>query len=564
MEEVRLTRRDAIVALMGTGAAAALASALASCGRRDDRALPFEGAFVGTDDGLGHRLRTNDLLARPAVRTERVGTAILGGGVSGLSAAWALARADDTDFRVYELESAPGGTAISGACDVSRYPWGAHYVPVPAYPNPAMEALLTEIGALTGRDEDGDPVFAEEMLCREPEERLFHGFEWHPGLFPRLGASPRDLEQLARFEAAMAAFAAKRDAAGRRAFAVPTRRSSDDAELLALDRMTMRDWMRAERFDSPRLLWFAEYGCRDDYAGSLDQISAWAGIHYYASRMAGNVEDEEPAPFLTWPEGNGRLVAHLARSAAGRIVPGALVFDVVPRTVTGAPVVVRYLDARTDEIVAVEARDAVLALPKFVAAHLLSPWREKPSAFLKELSYAPWIVANLTLTGRPAERGAPLAWDNVLYDSKSLGYVVATHQTGLQTGRDYGPTVFTWYHSFAGEEAKAARERLFSMTWEEVATAVMADLTRAHPDLPRLLTRLDVMRWGHAMLRPGPGFLASGARRLPDQPLGGVRFAHADTGLPLFEDAEDAGVRAAESILRARGVPFRTLAGSGR
>lgn len=559
MEEVRLTRRDAIVALMGTGAAAALASALASCGRKDDRALPFEGAFLGPNDALGHRLRTDDLLARPAVRTERVGTAILGGGISGLSAAWALERAGDTDFRVYEMESAPGGTALSGASDVSRYPWGAHYVPVPAYPNPAMETLLSEIGALTGRDADGDPVFAEEMLCREPEERLFRGFEWHPGLFPRLGASPRDFEQLSRFEAAMAAYAARRDAAGRRAFAIPTRRSSDDAEFLALDRMSMGDWMRAQGLDSPRLLWFAEYGCRDDYAGSLEQTSAWAGIHYYASRMAGEAEDEEPAPFLTWPEGNGRLVQHLSKSAAGRIVTSTLVFDVVPRTQRGATVLVRYLDAVKNEVVDVEAQGAVLALPKFVAARLLRPWREKPPAFLAGLSYAPWLVANLTLSERPAERGAPPAWDNVLYDSKSLGYVVATHQTGLQTGSDHGPTVFTWYHAFAGEEAKPAREKLFSMTWEEVAMAVLADLTRAHPDLPRLVTRLDAVRWGHAMLRPAPGFLGSPVRRLPDEPLGGVRFAHADTGLPLFEDAQAAGVRAAESILRARNVRFASL-----
>jgi len=556
VEEVRLTRRDAIVALMGTGAAAALASSLASCGRKDDRSLRFDGAFAGPDDALGHRLRTGELLARPAVRTEKVGTAILGGGISGLSAAWTLARAGETDFRVYELEAYPGGTAHSGACDVSRFPWGAHYVPVPAYANPAMEAVLSEIGAITGRDAGGDPVYAEEMLCREPEERLFMGFEWHLGLYPRAGASPRDLEQLSRFEMAMEGFAAARDEAGRRAFAVPTRRSSRDSDLAALDRITMKEWLAREGFDSPRLVWLAEYGCRDDYAGSLDQVSAWAGIHYYAARMAGKAGDEEASPFLTWPEGNGRLVDHLAKSAAARVVPSALVFDVVPRKRPGAAVVIRYLDATRGDVVTVEANDAVLALPKFVAARILAPWRESPPAFLADLHYAPWIVANLTLSDRPRERGAPLAWDNVLYDSKSLGYVVATHQTG----RDRGPTVLTWYHAFAGEEAKAARETLYGMTWEEIATAVLADLTKAHPDLPGLVTRLDVVRWGHAMLRPGPGFVSSPVRRLPDEPLGGVRFAHADCGLPLFEDAQDAGLRAAESILRGRGVPFVSLA----
>jgi hypothetical protein len=53
-------------------------------------------------------------------------------------------------------------------------------------------------------------------------------------------------------------------------------------------------------------------------------------------------------------------------------------------------------------------------------------------------------VANLILKDRPAEdeEDYPLCWDNVFYDSPSLGYVAATHQRGL----DYGPTVFTWYN----------------------------------------------------------------------------------------------------------------------
>ena len=45
---------------------------------------------------------------------------------------------------------------------------------------------------------------------------------------------------------------------------------------------------------------------------------------------------EEPASFLTWPEGNGRLVRHLVKAAGGRIVTGAVVFDVV---LTGLPIV---------------------------------------------------------------------------------------------------------------------------------------------------------------------------------------------------------------------------------
>jgi hypothetical protein len=554
VEALRLTRREAIASLVGAPAIASLASALAGCSREDVRALAFPGGFAVPDVSLGHLLRGGDLLARPVSRTERVGTAIVGGGVSGLSAAWRLARAGDRDFRVYELEASPGGTAAAGANAVSAFPWGAHYVPVPAFRNPALEAVLEEVGALVGRGADGEPEWAEEMLCREPEERLYYGNAWHPGLYPYEGASRTDVEQLNRFRAAMDAFAGRKDAAGRRAFAIPTRRSAEDADLLALDRTTMAEWMDANGFTSKRLRWLAEYGCRDDFGTNLDRISAWAGIHYNAARLPGEDEDEDPSDFLTWPEGNGRLVAHLAKSAAGRIDAGALVFDVEPSSGKGAPVRLRTWDPKTREVVAVEAQGAILALPKYAARHVFAPWRTAPPAWLDALSYAPWLVANLTLSGRPKETGHPLAWDNVLYDSRSLGYVVATHQTG----RDHGSTVLTYYLPLTDEEPVKARARLLAAEWKDLAAAVLADLSRAHADLPGLVTRMDFARWGHAMLRPTPGFLSSPVRRLA--PQGGVHFAHADSaGLPLFEEAQDAGVRAAEAILSTRGVKSAPL-----
>jgi len=546
VEALRLgpTRRELLAALAGLP--------LAACARARSVLAP-PGVIAGGNATLGHRLRTGELLARPPVRTERIGTAILGAGVSGLSVAWTMARAGDLDFRLLELEREPGGTARSGGNAVSLYPWGAHYVPVPVSPNPALEALLAEVGALTGRGPDGQPQWAEEMLCREPEERLFLGGLWYEGLYPRAGASRDDLAQLARFEETMRAFAARVDSRGRRAFALPRRLSSEDGDLTALDRLSFADWLRSERLTSARLHWFVEYGCRDDFGGTLAETSAWAGIHYYAARLPGHAKSETAAPFLTWPEGNGRLVAQLARAAQGKVTSGALVFDVRPAA-TG--VEVRYLDAARDEVVLLQAEHAVFALPKYLAGRVVAPWREGAPAHLAAFSYVPWLVANLTLKDRPPERGYPLSWDNVIHGSASLGYVVATHQKG----RDRGPTVFTYYRPFAGEEPGAARQRLLSASHAELSAAVMAELGRAHPELPSLVTRLDVYRWGHAMARPVPGFLWSAALVKAREPLGRLRFAHADlSGLPLFEEAQDAGVRAAEDILREKRVRFAPL-----
>ncbi|HXY34160.1 MAG TPA: FAD-dependent oxidoreductase, partial [Planctomycetaceae bacterium] len=180
-----------------------------------------------------------------------------------------------------------------------------------------------------------------------------------------------------------------------------------------------------------------------------------------------------------------------------------------------------------------------------------------------EFQYSPWLVANLHLRDRPRDRGFPLAWDNVLYEGRSLGYVTATHQTG----RDYGPTVLTWYAALCDEgsgdpprQASIARQRLLDMTWAEAAEVVLNDLESAHPDIRPLVERLDVMKWGHAMVRPRTGFVWSQARRSAAEPFGPIHFAGTDlSGVALCEEAVYHGVRAAEEALRGLGRPADSL-----
>ena len=43
--------------------------------------------------------------------------------------------------------------------------------------------------------------------------------------------------------------------------------------------------------------------------------------------------------------------------------------------------------------------------------------------------YHPGLSANLTLDRLPVEKHSETAWDNVIYGSPSLGYVVATHMS---------------------------------------------------------------------------------------------------------------------------------------
>jgi len=540
------SRRDVLRALLGAPAVAASLS----CGGARRPPLP-EGELVGGSEVLGHALRDQTAPPAPASWT-RAGVVIAGAGVAGLAAAWRLARAGMRDFQVIELDRAPGGTAQSGRSAVTGYPWGAHYIVSPLAHQRALIALLGEMGALEGEDRDGHPIAAEQLRCREPEERIYYRGRWYEGLYLDAGESRQDRADRTAFEREVDRWVGWRDGRGRRAFALPVSAASDDPEVTALDGESMAEWLDRRRLHSPRLRWLVDYACRDDYGMRAEDTSAWAGLLYFASRV--RAPGAESQPLVTWPEGNGRLVAHMARAAAGRMRLGSAVCDVAPRE-GGVDVIAIDAGGRP---LGLRAQQVIFAAPQMIARRAVRPLRDHPPAHDGAFEYGAWMVANLHLRGRPDEPpgGFPLAWDNVLHRSPSLGYVVATHQSG----RDHGDTVLTYYYPLADGAPAEARRHLLGADRDDWAEVVLTDLGRAHRDLRERVRRLDVMRWGHAMVRPRPGFAWGEARQAAARPLGGIHFAHSDlSGVALFEEALDQGVRAAEEVLAARGVESESL-----
>lgn len=477
---------------------------------------PIAGGYVMDAFPLGHRLR--DHAGFPAARqTQRVPVVIVGGGMAGLSAAWWMLKKGFGDFVQLEMEPESGGNSRFGENEVSAYPWGAHYVPIPNKKSPLVRELFEELGLIV----DGE--LNERHLCHSPQERLYLHGRWQYGLEPEVGLTARGRDQFRRFDELVG----KLHATGK--WAIPHAYGEVDG---ALEKLGFGDWLKSNGFDAPELMWYLDYSTRDDYGCALKDTSAWAGLHYFAGR-----DHDDKGPFC-WPEGNGFLLKYLRAKMGARVRTGEPVYR-VERKNGGWWVRTPKVDY--------EAQSVVWAAPSFIASYVIEG-APRATGF----SYSPWVTANITLDRIPkAAPSAEYAWDNVIYGSPSLGYVVATHQdVAMHRER----TVWTWYYAVAEKTPEAARKMLLETSWEHWRDVALADLARAHADIAECVTRVDVFRNGHAMVRPTPSLLGSAARAEFMRGKDGLFFANSDlSGISIFEEAQYRGVEAARGALRRVG-----------
>jgi hypothetical protein len=412
-------------------------------------------------------------------------------------------------------------------------------MPLPGPQAHEVSELLFDLGLL--RREHGRTVADARHLCHSPQERLFFEGAWHEGLLPPAEPGSRTLQQYR-------AFAQQVDRVQQTlAFALPTSRAAWTDGHRALDAQSFAHWLAQHGFDDARLLWMLDYACRDDYGAGVNEASAWAGLHYFASRHGFSAPGDDAAerePVFTWPEGNAWLTERLVQPLQARVHSGHTVLHVDEQ---GHGVQVLALDERTQRALAWQARVVVLAVPLFVARRLLRTAPPALQAAAGAARYAPWLVANLQLRAPLLERatGAPPAWDNVRYAAPSLGYVSAQHQS---LRADAQATVLTAYWALPA----SARAELAGDDWRPWAARVVDDLAVAHPDLPHKLQRIELMRYGHAMRVPVPGARGDAALDALAAAAGRVQFAHADlSAYSVFEEAYTHGVRAAASVAAA-------------
>ena len=499
----------------------------------------------------GHALRDGASWPQPA-SVRRHGVAILGAGVAGLSCAWKLAREGHTDFIVVQGPEF-GGNAAGGRRDGLDYPLGAHYLPLPSLASSHVREMLADFGVIQRGASEERPYYDEAVLAHSPQERLLRDGRWEDGLLPMTGLPEADVAQHRRFLALIERLRGATGSDGRKLFCIPLALSSRDPAWRALDAITFKQWLQREGYTSPALHWYLDYCCRDDYGARYDVVSAWAGLHYFASRD-GHAANAAEGAVLTWPGGLSVLAARL-RDAVTRklghdrwLVAGAAVR--VQDTPAG-PLVTCLAPGPAASAYSVQTRRTVCAMPLFVAQRILPDIRAygyDPAVHAS--SHAPWMVSNFVMDGYPAEApGEPLSWDNVVYGGRALGYVVSTHQ--LLRVAPSPRSVFSAYHALSGQTPRAAREWLASASPEALRDEAAADLIAAYGKaFWRNARALEITVRGHAMASPLCGYLSNAGLAALREVDGPVLFAHADlSGYSVFEEAAWWGVVAAGRIL---------------
>lgn len=503
----------------------------------------YNGRLMGPDFIAGHALVKGDFPAFS--QTKRSKVLIVGGGISGLSAAWYLNAQGMYDFELLELETTVGGNARSGSNSISPYPWGAHYLPVPNQENILLKQFLAETGVIVSGYDHERPQYHERYLCFAPQERLYINGQWQDGLRPTHGLTKQEHADIHAFEQQIQHFRQARGKDGKPAFSIPLSTSSTDPEFQVLDRISMSDYMLEQGWHTKPLHWYVNYACRDDYGVPASQISAWAGIHYFASRR-GQAANAEMDQVLTWPQGNAWLAEQLAIKQQAHLHTRQLVHAI---TMEKHGVTLDALDLQTQQTTRWFADQVIYASPAHTLPYVLRNAPDLAQA-ARSIQHAPWLVANISLNNAGIlNANLPTAWDNVLYDSPGLGYVVANHQNLQQ---HQSQSVITYYHAVTQADSSSARKQLYTQTWQGLSKQITQDLQQAHPLIAQAITHMDIWRWGHAMTFPRPGFLSDKQRLLLNSAIRYPRFniAHTDAaGISIFEEAFAQGVQAAKRCL---------------
>jgi spermidine dehydrogenase len=543
----------------------------------------------------GHKLRDSayQQLGSNVVDTgESFDLAVIGGGLSGLGAAYYFAKATGRRKRCLILEN---HAMFGGHCKQNEFLVNGERLIGPQASN---DFGVPAAGSGTQMDE----LFSELQIPRD-----FAWQEWDPDLKPL--RIPRDnyshMDGLSdtqvdvgyffdqpkptwlrnifanRLEGAPFSEDVKRDLMKWR-----TTTGGSEEVRRHLDAITYKQYIEGELALSPAVTKFVEPVVGLICGASPDAVCARAG-HNLVSPM-------NARPTISFPGGNTTFARHLVRSLIPGSMAGDLSFsDVLNHSVhlasldkqdaptrirlnatvirvehSGTGVAVIY--EKNGNLYRTQARAAVMASPGWLNRRIIAGLPDEIGAAYREFQYAPAMSVNVALTnwrflyklGAPAVRyfSGGFGWSCNIRQNMTAG----AYHPPLHPDK---PTVLTFYLGLytpgrpAAEQGNLGRTTMLDTSYADFERQIRSQMTLLFRDAgfdPAAgIAGIILNRWGHARVLQPPGFYYGRdgkrpAREIVQEGFGRIAIAHAElNGHQNATGALMQGQRAAEQVLRA-------------
>jgi len=465
----------------------------------------------GEDNRICHQVRDqgNKIFSRPPASALH-DVVIVGGGVSGLAAAYRLRQ---RDFLLLEKEPHWGGNAYAMEYDGSTYATGSAFLVKDEYAYP----FAREIGL-------------EPLPVNSPDASIIHGElvadTWGEGL-DKLPYSAPVRESFKKFKKEMLAI-------------------NVDKRKVELYNQPFSDFLKG--YPSELKQWWDCYGPSNWGAASEETAAALAILTLQEMVDESKVDDR-----YTWPGGLGAITKKLAeilQPHKDRMLTGATTVAVVPGK---EDVQVTYLLG--GELKTVAAKAVIMAAPKFITRRIVEGLPDAQDEAMSKIQYIPYPVVNLIFDKPVFNHG----YDTWCPGNTFTDFVVADWVIQKQAGYQQKYNIISCYTAMKEEDRGYLLNEIGA---RKIAANVLHDFQKLMLGTNVDPVEVHIYRRGHPLYMSQPK-LYTEVQPLVRQPTDRIFFANTDSEGPesTTNKAILAGQRAvkqAEARLAGKPMPKET------
>ena len=496
-------RRDFIKFVVAGSVAAGCPVDLSLIAQAQTTAVP---TLDSEENTICHQVRDGKVFARPPASAKH-DVVIVGGGVSGLTAAYLLR---ERDFLLLEKEPHWGGNAYIMDYQGARYATGSAFLTK----DESTYSFSKELGLqpLPVENWDGSIINGE-----------FIPDTWGEGL-DKLPYSASVREGFKKFKKSI--------------LAIDWEKRS--TELFGLP---FSDFMK--NYPEEVKLWWDTY-CPSNWGATSEETAAAVGIY----ELQGIAGDKRSDDRYTWPGGLGAVTEKLAQilqpKFPDRLLSGATIIAVVPGK---DDVQVTYMQGA--DLKTVSAKVVIMATPKFITRRIVEGLPDKQSEAMHQIRYVPYPVVNLIFDKTVFDKG----YDTWCPGNAFTDFIVADWVVRNQPDYEREYNILSCYTPLAEEE----RTHLLTESGaKRVAARVLKDFQKLLPGTDVDPLEVHIYRRGHPMYMVNPG-LYTKVQPLVRQPMDRIFFANTDSEGPVSTTASgiNAAYRAVKELeARLAGKPI--------